>query len=602
MKGNREKNEGGGAPGREMDIPDWSALPAGLWSVFAAWVLYVLIVLPAWNAPFIFDDGPGIVENAAIVGDSLPKVLFTSPSDVTPYGRPVVSISLAFNHALAGFSPWFFRFFNLSLHGLNSLLVYLLLRRLMATAGRYQSSTIEPVALAVSLLWMFHPLGTNISLYIVQRAEGFVIFFLLLALYCACRALQPGVRLKSDMVQAKVWAWLTVCFCALGMLSKESMVIAPVAIYLLDAALFSRSLMEPLRRRWKWYAWLAATWVLLAVVMFLWPRKYSVGTESGLGALQYFVVQMEVLTSYLFKALWPGELHLDYWIFEPTGWWPVVLGFCLLSILFALAVWGSWRGQPLGYLALVAFLVLAPTSTFVPVRSMPGAEYRFYFPLLAVIYLLVIVLWLLSHRVSLRHGRAIFLSLIFVWGIGLATRTSLRAGEFSTPETIWQQVKDKFPNNVRALNALGSFALDAGRIDQARSLFRNSIEILPEHGDAYANLGMLEGQNGNLELARDYLKKSVELWPFNPSTWSNLGITYDGLGEKQLSEQAFLKSLELGPHLAEPNFNLGVLYLRQERWDEGRAQIRRTLQIDPKHQGANSIRQQLLNAGMWSDF
>lgn len=566
----------------------------------AVWLLYVLAVRPAWDAPFVFDDGPGITENPAVASLSLPRILFSSPSDATPYGRPVVSVSLAVNHAMAGYEPWSFRFFNLALHGLNALLVYVLLRNLTRVAG-WKPPQAEPIALAASILWLFHPLGTNVSLYIVQRAEGLVIFFLLLTLYSACRALGADAPTKSQASLRSKWFPLTVAFCALGMLSKEIMVIAPVAVYLLDASLFSRSLREPLRRRWKWYAGLASTWIILAAVMLLWPRRHSVGTESGWGALQYFMVQMEVLGSYLRKALWPAELHLDYWIFEPTGWWPVVAGFLVLLALLVAAVVAAGRGSPAGYLGLLAFLVLAPTSTLVPVRSMPGAEYRFYLPLLAVIFVLVWLLWLTSQRLSRPHGRSVFLVLTALWVIGLAVRTHLRAEDFALPQKMWLQVKEKFPQNVRALNALGNDAVEAGRIDEARTMFRQAIEFHPEHGDAHANLGMLEGKAGNLEEAREHLERSAELWPYSPATWSNLGVTYEALGERGLAEAAFLRSIELGPHLPQHHYNLGVLYLRQERWGEGVAHIRRALQLDPAHADARRARQQLQQAGMWRD-
>lgn len=601
MKSNTKKNEAALRQDNEETTEIDSVFPRGIWFLLTAWVVYVCIVAPAWNAPFIFDDGPGIVENPAIASSSLSQILFSSPSDVTPYGRPMVSLSLAINQAIAGYTPWFFRFFNLVLHGLNAVLVYALLRNLMALSGGKAAKS-EPVAIAAATLWLFHPLGTNVSLYIVQRAEGLVIFFLLLTLYSACRAL--GKRVPSRLCHGNrddVWPRWTVTFCALGMLSKESMVIAPVAVYLLDVSMVSRSFTEPLRRRWRWYAALASTWLILVAVMLIWPRRYSVGTESGLGALQYFVVQMEVLGGYLLKAVWPAELHLDYWIFEPTGWLPVVIGFVVLLVLFVISSVATCKGSPFGYLGLLAFLVLAPTSTFIPVRSMPGAEYRFYLPALAVISAGVLVAWMLSQRVSSRYGRDVFLILIVVWGIGLAFRTHLRAQDFDSPEKIWSQVRDKFPKNVRALNALGNFAMDANKIDKAREFFQQSIEFHPEHGDAYANLGMLEGQSGNLEMARVHLEKSVELWPFSASTWSNLGITHVGLGNRELSEEAFLRALRVGPHLPEPNYNLGILYLQEERWDEGRAQIRRTLQLDPHHPGANSIRQQLISAGKWSD-
>ena len=107
---------------------------------------------------------------------------------------------------------------------------------------------------------------------------------------------------------------------------------------------------------------------------------------------------------YLELAAWPSPLSVSYhWPFvdSPFANWPHLL---LLATLFSAVLWAV---QKRGWLALpgvVFFVVLAPTSSFIPILTEVVAERRMYLPLAALIAAaLCIGFWGLS-RIAQRAG------------------------------------------------------------------------------------------------------------------------------------------------------------------------------------------------------
>src|SRR5438477_720317 len=157
-----------------------------------------------WNSvggPFIWDDQTSIVTNQTI-RHLWPLSGPLSPPRETPVaGRPLVNLSFAINYALGGLNEWGYHAGNIALHIACALLLYGIGRRTLLKKGygpfsdqkgvRPLFSSMSPadaMALVVALLWMVHPLQTEVVDYITQRSESLVALFVLLALYCGVRA------------------------------------------------------------------------------------------------------------------------------------------------------------------------------------------------------------------------------------------------------------------------------------------------------------------------------------------------------------------------------------------------------------------------------
>ena len=128
------------------------------------------------------------------------------------------------------------------------------------------------LAFFCALVWLLHPLQTEVIDYVTQRTESSMALAYFLTLYAFIR----GVA--SD--RPRLWYGLAVVSCSLGMLCKESMVTAPVMVLLYDVVFCAGTFRDAFRRRGVLYAGLAASWIVLALVAGG-ARSHSAGFSSG---------------------------------------------------------------------------------------------------------------------------------------------------------------------------------------------------------------------------------------------------------------------------------------------------------------------------------
>ena len=97
---------------------------------------------------------------------------------------------------------------------------------------------------------------------------------------------------------AGMWQAIAVAASALGMGCKESMVTAPIMVALFDRVFLFDSFPQAFRARWRLYAGLAATWLILAGLTASGPRRRSAGFSSGVAAWTYLLNQERMVTRY----------------------------------------------------------------------------------------------------------------------------------------------------------------------------------------------------------------------------------------------------------------------------------------------------------------
>lgn len=240
--------------------------PSPRWIV-AAGAIIILVALVAYHncfgVPFIFDDIESIMQNPTI-RHLRPIWKALSPPQAkgfTVTGRPVLNLSLAINYAFGGNSPWGYHVVNLTIHILAGLTLFGIVRRTFERPmlrERFGASAL-PLALAVAALWTVHPLQTEVVTYVVQRAESLMALFYLLTLYCFIRGTEAG--------KSAIWFIGSLTACCLGMATKEVMVSAPLMVLLYDRTFVAGSFAEAWKRRGRWYAALASTWIILGYLL-----------------------------------------------------------------------------------------------------------------------------------------------------------------------------------------------------------------------------------------------------------------------------------------------------------------------------------------------
>ena len=348
---------------------------------FSAAVLLVA-ALAAWansfRGPFVLDDLPAIAENATIQNF---RTAFAPPADgQTVSGRPLVNLSFALNWAVGGVSVQSYHVLNLAIHALAALALFGVARRTLLSAplaSRFAEEA-TPLACALAAWWMLHPLQTESVTYVSQRAESLAGLWLLLTLYASTR----GV----DSPTPGRWSALAVVTCLLGMATKEVMFAAPLLVLLHDRTFFAGTFGGAWHRRPWLYAGLAATWLLLGwLVWRTGNRGATAGFGLGITPWHYLLTQCDALTHYLRLVVWPAPLVLDYGFATINSVGEVWLQGVLLVALFAATLVAVVRRSPWGFLGAWYFLLLAPSSSLVPVATQTIAEHRMYLPLAAVI-------------------------------------------------------------------------------------------------------------------------------------------------------------------------------------------------------------------------
>jgi tetratricopeptide (TPR) repeat protein len=551
------------------------------------------------HGSFILDDVFSITENPRIrhlwpISDAL------SPSAASGVGgRPVVNLSLAVNYALGGMDVWGYHAFNLTIHILAALTLFGLIRRtflhpklrerfgssrmLLATSG----ASGEWLALAVALLWTVHPLQTEAVTYVSQRCESLMGLFYLLTLYCFVRGVGGGVPKTqsggaSDDRQGRTWFALSVAACFMGMASKEVMVTAPVMVLLYDRTFVSGSFREACHRRWPLYLGLAGSWLLLGWLMVGLHHR-SVGYGLGITWWGYALAECRAVVLYLRLALWPRPLIFDYGYYVPKENPAAVVSCALiLAALVAAVLVGLKRRPAIGFIGAWFFMILAPTSTVVPILGSPVAEHRMYLPLAAVVMMAVISVFGLGRRLF-NERQGIVLGGV-AGGVTLVLLTFLtiqRNRDYQSALSIWQDTVEKCPNNFRAHGNLGVALAQDGRVQEAIGHYQQALQIMPEYADGHNDLGAALLQQGKYHEAREHCLQALRLKPDDAQAQYNLAEALVGLSRLPEAIDHYQQALRIEPEYAAAHNNLGIALAQMGRLREAMEHWKQALQIAP---------------------
>lgn len=362
---------------------------------YTSWLLLVLmfsglavaIYWPARSGGWIFDDEPNIANYLRLrdFSDSLSFLLS---------GRGISFLSFALNIKLWGLDPSVFRWVNVVIHTMNSLLVVLLLRQLTGSAWRW--------AIVGGLFFLCHPLQTSAVSYVVQRMTILSAFFALLAILLADRYLILVGEGRGE--ESRKFLLMSV-FCGIfSVMSKENTVLLPLVIPLL--AWFRGK--GRLAAGWRpaFTLWLSIsvvailyqylvdssmTWRLASLPLYKDTGKtlYEMlgDQDRAVMPIRYFLSQLEVFWVYLGLVFFPLRQALDYC--RPIADLRLSLLHVGTLTLVATALWFVYKRRdraPFLFLGIAWILIFTVVeSSLIPLD--PIFEHRLYLPLVGVIFI-----------------------------------------------------------------------------------------------------------------------------------------------------------------------------------------------------------------------
>ena len=571
------------SPKREKRPAPGRPRPPGETAGYAA--LLVLAVFLAWSnsftAPFVLDDHSSIIANSSIRNFWTFDWLFPpSTGGETVSGRPGLNLTFALNHAIGGLDVRGYHIVNVLVHALSAVVLFALVR--FTFEGAAPRSDVDDPALRVrratrfafsaALLWALHPLHTGAVTYVVQRAESLAGLLYLLTLYAFARAARSGSP-------ARGWEVVCVSACLLGMATKETLVTAPLVALLYDRCFVAGSFREAWAARRRLYAMLAGTWLLLAVlVWFNRGRGGSAGLGSPIDSWTYFQIQCEAILRYGSLSFWPVSQVFDYGVSPAPGLATWLPGLGLVAGIFGVTVALLWRNRVVGFLGACFLLLLAPSSSFIPVATQTIAEHRMYLPLAV----LVVMVLLGAGEILRRWGAgkqawAITPLLALLLGATTYARNEVYRSEL----TLWQDTVARRPLNPRARNNLGLAFANAGRLPEAIGEFQRAIELQPHHAFAHFNLGTIFLRERRFDAARGHFEQALAADPAYVSARLNLGRALTELNRKAEAIAHYRTALTQDPAAQDVRTNLAALLIEQGDVVEGQALLDVVLAATP---------------------
>ena len=604
----------------------------------------------SFRVPFVYDDDGSITNNPSIRSLwPIWSVLKPLPGGMPVSGRPILNLSFALNYAISGLNVWSYHVFNLAVHILAGLTLFGILKwtllrwsalsqtRLSDGAEqRVGDNALHPntsIAFIIALIWTVHPLQTEAVVYVSQRAESLMGLFYLLTLYFFIRGADadlkvgriapntPGALRKTEASSSTppnraYWGqsapprnWflaLSILFCLLGMATKEVMISAPLIVLLYDRTFVAGTFREAWKLRKRYYLGLASTWlVLIWLVLGTGSRGGTAGFGLAVAPWSYALIQFQAIVHYLRLAIWPHPLVFYYGrpvaaigaiaidaaiVVLLVGWSALSLTRCWTppgaSALGTMRSTSSYSGQVTGFSGAAFFLILAPSSSIVPVGTEMIAEHRMYLSLAAVVAVAVGGIWFFVGR--LLAARSVYFCVFLFLAVagGLALTTDRRIDDYRSDLALWTDTAAKMPNNSTIRANLGSALLQAGNAPAAMLQCREAVRLNPDNARAQSGLADALVQTDRRAEAIEHYQSALRINPGLFEARNNLGIALAQSGLLPEATAQFQEAVRLKPDVFEAHNNLAMVLAKAGRLPEAGMEFEAALRLKPDDAGA----------------
>ncbi len=297
----------------------------------------------------------------------------------------------------------------------------------------------------------------------------------------------------------------------------------------------------------------------------------------------------------------------------------IVPPLALIALLLAATVWCVVRRPAWGFLGAWFFLILAPTSSVMPIADL-AFEHRMYLSSAAVIVAAVVGgyeiwrRWGASRPAESRRLYGLPAALAGIAVVALGAQTALRNEIYRSPIAVYQDAVENYPRSERAHLGLavacnlagnpvegieqveqalainpalmgahgmrGILLVHLGQTDEALAEFAKEETMDPGNASTYSARGKLYfRQQRFTEAAADYTRQ-IELAPNNGAAFSNRGLCYQELGQHELAIADCERAIALDPWLAVAFWYRGSSYAALRQYDRAFADFEEALRLD----------------------
>lgn len=548
----------------------WIAIAIVLSAGFAAY-------MNSFYGEFVFDDERHILFNPDIrTLWPLSKSMFTDLN----VNRPLIGLSLAINYAISNYDTFSYHVFNLVIHLLAALPLFGIVHRLCRnkrSAEWCQKLSLQ-IATTSALLWVIHPLNITAVTYIIQRFQSMMGLFYFLTAYLAIRFLECD---KLDAKRKTTWALLTSLAAISGMLCKQDMVTAPIAVLVVDRLFFSSSFKSLFKNHILLYGGLLISLVVLLIFNQLGPvRAFAGFGNSYIIPFNYALTELHVINRYLGLAFLPLNPIFDYRLAPVTSITDVIPEAIVVVVLLSFSIWLLIKEKKLGLIGAWFFLGLAVTSSIMPIAD-AICEYRMYVPLAAITTMISLALWKLT---TYKKANLYFVLIFIVLFAGFLGAKTFETNEtYETQYKLWLDVTKKRPQNARAWNNLGILTERGGDVSKAHEMYKKAYETDPGYIGGIDSMARVAMHNRDYDMALKFLGAAIDVSPHYASPYYQVAKILVMKSRYPEAEEFFKKAIERDPYLGDAFNAYGTLLLQLNRTPEAIQNLKQAVAIDPGH-------------------
>jgi len=540
----------------------------------------------------------------------------------SPYWHPLTWLSHMTDVSLYGMDAGAHHVTSLVIHIANTILVFVLLRRMTGDDG--------PSAF-VAAMFGAPPLHVESVAWLAERKDVLSSFWLLLTVGAYLRYVERR--------SVASYAWVAAAY-AFALMAKPMVVTLPVALLLLDVWPLRRigrdrggsedppykghrdrggteglpssadrdrggaeappykgyrdrggseGLASSADRRAGLQTCLVEKLPLLAMSMATGVATFvvqrQVGAVAGLSSLPLPLRIKNALigyVAYLGATIWPSHLAAFYPLRDIAAWEVTAATILLAGI--TVAAWMLRTRHPYVLVGWLWYVVtVAPVIGLMQAGEQARADRFMYVP---IVGLLIVAAWgarSVLRRLSLppRAMAAIACAVI----LASAVAAHAQAMTWSDSVTLWTHAAAASDRNYIAYENLAQAQRERGQFEQAEANYRTAISLAPAHSPGYEaiihnSLGMVLERAGRSDEARQHFADAVRLSPNFAEGQSNLANALAASGAFADAIPHYDAAIALKPEYTEPRVGLGAALLREGKPAEAIPHYREALRLD----------------------
>ncbi|MEO5803408.1 MAG: tetratricopeptide repeat protein [Verrucomicrobiota bacterium] len=530
---------------------------------------------PATGYDFVvIDDNLYVTENPWVAqGLSWANVKWAFTTTYAANWHPITWLSHMLDFAMFGLFAGGHHLTNILLHTLNTLLLFLLLKRL--------TQSFWPSAL-VAALFGWHPLHVESVAWVAERKDVLSTLFLLLTIWVYARYAAAPTKFRYG---------LALVLFALGLMTKPMLVTLPCVLILLDywplkrwepiAKIADRSLARTahLKLLWEKVPLFALSFAACVVTFLAQRAGGAVKTFDAVPLSLRVFNSFTACARYVINTFFPANLCVNYPLPAQP---PVVWGICSASILAGISyLIFRWRSKfPWMIVGWLWFLgTLVPVIGWVQVGQQAMADRYTYIPLIGLFILLV---WSVDRWLGLgKSARILKIGVVLIALVSCLFLTRNQLAYWQESVSLFTHAVAVTKDNALAQQNLGVALSHIGKSTEAIEHYQEALRIKPNHVPTHYNLGIELFALEKFDEAELQFSEALRLGSRSEQLHNNLGVLLARKGQLDSAIEHFKQAIQLNPNYPKPYLNYAVALQRLGLASQAAANFTKALAFDP---------------------